>query len=97
MLFIDCLTTTLAPLKPFPTPPASIGPTIETTEFLGQTERDVHPFTTFINHLFVYPLALNFDSQKLFSRARNIAVFIELRDTDGEGSKPIPVKLFLVK
>lgn len=67
---------------------------MEIAEFLGQTERDVYPFTTFINHLFIYPLALNFDSQKLFSRARNIAILIELRDTDAEGSKSIPVSLF---
>lgn len=71
---------------------------MEITEFLGGTvERDVYPFTTFINHLFVYPLTLNFDSQKLFSRARNLAVVIELRDTDGEGAQPLPVWVFWAK
>lgn len=74
-------------------PPATFGPTLEITEFLGTTERDVYPFTTFINHLFVYPLLLNFDSQKLFSRARNLAVVIELRDTDAEGAQPLPVNI----
>lgn len=59
---------------------------------MGTTEH-VHPFTTFINHLFIYPLMLNFDSQKLFSRARNIAVIIELRDSDAEGAKPLSVSL----
>lgn len=86
----DSLTTTLSQLKPFPNPPTS-DPSFELTEFVGTTERDVHPFTTFINHLFVYPLALNFDSQKLFSRARNIAVIVELRDSDAEGAKPLTV------
>lgn len=80
------------PLKPFPTPPKS-EPTYEICEFLGSTDRDVHPYTTFINHLFIYPLALNFDNQKLFSRARNIAVIIELRDSDVEGAKPLPVRV----
>lgn len=61
------------------------------TEFHGSAEREVHPFTTFINHLYVYPLSLNFDSQKLFSRARNLAVLVELRDSDAEGAKAIPV------
>lgn len=88
--FADCLTTTHMPLKPFPVPPVA-EPTFEITEFLGTNDRDVYPYTTFRNHLFVYPLTLNFDSQKLFSRARNIAVVVELRESDAEGSKPLPV------
>lgn len=55
------------------------------------TERDVHPFTTFMNHLYVYPQSLSFDSQKLFSRARNIAVILEVKESDGEESKSLPV------
>lgn len=82
------------PLKPFPIPPKS-EPTQEICEFLGIAERDVYPFTTFINHLFIYPLVLNFDNQKLFSRARNIAVIVELRDSDVEGTKPLPVCLIV--
>lgn len=78
----------MAPLRPFPIPPKA-EPTIEVTEFTGTNERDVYPFTTFVNHLFVYPLMLSFDSQKIFSRARNIAVVVELRDSDGEKSKPL--------
>ncbi|XP_055683113.1 dedicator of cytokinesis protein 9 isoform X1 [Lutzomyia longipalpis] len=82
----NCLSTTLAPLKPFPVPPVK-EVTQEISEFSGVGERDAHPFANFQNHLFVYPLSLNFDSQKLFSRARNIAVVIELRDSDAEGAK----------
>ncbi|XP_055386706.1 dedicator of cytokinesis protein 9 isoform X2 [Condylostylus longicornis] len=84
----NCLTSTLAPLKPFPLPPQR-DPTIEISEFLGTYERDIHPFTTFVNHLYVYPISLLFDSQKLFSRARNITVVIELRDSDDENSVPL--------
>lgn len=65
------------------------------TEFLGTLERDIYPYTTFVNHLFVYPLALNFDGQKLFSRARNIAVTVELRDNDLDGSHPLEVCIFI--
>lgn len=79
------------PLKPFPIPPKSDS-TLEVCEFLGSTDRDVYPFTTFINHIFIYPLVLNFDNQKLFSRARNIAVIVELRDSDADGTKPLPVR-----
>ena len=87
---LDCLTTTLAPIKPFPQPPTE-EPTIETTEFPGTSERDLYPFTTFVNHLFLYPQSLSFESQKLFSRARNIAVLIELRSGDCDDAKPIEV------
>lgn len=86
---LDCLTTTLMPLKPFPMPPPG-PPSLEVTEFTCTPDRDLHPFTTFVNHLFLYPLCLSFDSQKLFSRARNIAVLIELRDSDNDAAKPIP-------
>lgn len=88
----NCLTTTLMPLKQFPIPPVA-EPTFEIAEFSGTSERDVHPYTTFINHLYIYPLTLNFDSQKLFSRARNIAILIELKDSDADGAKPIPVNI----
>lgn len=64
---------------------------LEITEFQSTCERDCHPYTTFCNHLFVYPLSLQFDSQKLFSRARNITVVVELRDSDKENSKPLKV------
>ena len=84
------MTTTLAPLKPFPLPPIK-EPSFEISEFLGNSDRDIYPFTTFVNHLYVYPIALSFDSQKLFSRARNITVIIELRDSDGDDSKALKV------
>uniref|UniRef100_A0A336LXY2 CSON007578 protein n=2 Tax=Culicoides sonorensis TaxID=179676 RepID=A0A336LXY2_CULSO len=85
----NSLTTTLAPIKPFPMPVAA-EPSIEICEFLGATDKDVYPFTTFVNHLYVYPLALNFENQKLFSRARNIAVLIELRENDSEKAVALP-------
>lgn len=84
------MTTSLAPLKQFPVPPPS-DPTLEITEFEGSSEKDVHPYTTFLNHLYVYPLSLNFDTQKMFTRARNIACAIEVKDSDTVDSKPIQV------
>jgi hypothetical protein len=82
----NCLTTALVPLKAFPVPP-STEPTIEVAEFEASSERDVHPYTTFVNHLYVYPLNLNFDTQKMFARARNIACLVELRDSDNEEAR----------
>ncbi|XP_055642537.1 dedicator of cytokinesis protein 9 isoform X3 [Toxorhynchites rutilus septentrionalis] len=84
----NCLTTTLVPLKPFPSPP-SADPTLEITEFVSSSEQHLNPYASFVNHLYVYPLHLNYDSQKVFSRARNIAVLVELRDSDTAEAKSI--------
>lgn len=79
-------------MKPFPVPPTS-KPTFEITEFTGGSEREVHPYTTFVNHFYVYPISLSFDSQKLFSRARNITVIVELRENDNENSQGLNVSI----
>lgn len=78
------------PIKPFTIPPEE-DPTIEVTEFTGTSEREIYPYSSFMNHLYVYPISLNFETQKIFSRARNIAVTIELRDSDNLDAKPIEV------
>ena len=80
----------MGPLKPFPMPPKS-EVTLEITEFQTSTEKDVHPYTTYINHLYVYPQNLLFDTQKVFSRARNIACIVEMRDSDNEKTEPLRV------
>uniref|UniRef100_A0A182K3W5 Dedicator of cytokinesis protein 9 n=1 Tax=Anopheles christyi TaxID=43041 RepID=A0A182K3W5_9DIPT len=84
----NCLTNSLVPLNPFPVPPCA-DPTLEMTEFANNSEQYLHPFVHFVNHLFVYPLHLNYDSQKIFSRARNLAVIVELRDSDTAEAKSI--------
>lgn len=89
---LDCLTTSLLPLKPFPLPPTN-EPSIEVMEFEGSSEKEIHPYSTFINHLYVYPQSLNFDTQKTFTRARNIACTIELRHSDNEEAKGLQVNL----
>lgn len=73
--------------------PPVVEPTLELSEFQSTSERDINPYTTFVNHFFVYPIGLSFDSQKVFSRARNITVIIELRETDGDDSKALKVKI----
>uniref|UniRef100_A0A023F2T5 Putative ph domain-containing protein n=1 Tax=Triatoma infestans TaxID=30076 RepID=A0A023F2T5_TRIIF len=81
----NCLTSSLCPLKPFPVPPAC-EPTIEVAELSPET----HPYTAFTNHLYVYPQSLAFDAQKSFSRARNIACIVQLRDSDQANCQPLP-------
>lgn len=92
-LFLDTLSTSLAVLKPFPLPPTS-EPTLEVAEFESTSEKDVHPYTIYINHLYVYPQTLCFDAQKIFTRARNIACIVELRDDDSENAMPLRVRVF---
>lgn len=86
----DCLTTSLNAIKPFPSPPVDV-PTFEVSEFSGSSERDLNPYTTFLNHLYVYPLSLAFECQKIFSRARNIAVTVEVRNSDELDAKSLEV------
>ena len=92
VLFLDCLTTSLNAIKPFPSPPID-EPTLEVAEFPGSSERDLSPYVTFLNHLYIYPLSLSFESQKIFSRARNIAVTVEVRNSDEIDAKPLEVSL----
>jgi dedicator of cytokinesis protein 9/10/11 len=66
---------------------------LEIAEFPSTSERDLNPYTTFLNHLYVYPLSLSFESQKIFSRARNIAVTVEVKTSDDLETKPLEVSL----
>ncbi|XP_026481569.1 dedicator of cytokinesis protein 9-like [Ctenocephalides felis] len=84
----NCLTTSLIPLRPFPNPP-TCEPTIEIAEFQSPSDRDVHPYTVFTNHLYVYPQSLMFDTPKIFNRARNIGCIVELRDSDAKDAQPL--------
>ncbi|XP_058060238.1 dedicator of cytokinesis protein 9 [Anopheles bellator] len=84
----NCLTNSLVPLNPFPSPPVA-DPTLEVAEFANTSEQYLHPYVHFVNHLYIYPLHLSYDSQKIFSRARNIAVIVELRDSDTTEAKSI--------
>ncbi|XP_072936312.1 dedicator of cytokinesis protein 9 [Epargyreus clarus] len=83
----NCMTSAYAALKPFPLPPAS-PLTLELATLNVEAEQ---PYAAFVHHLYVRPLSLNFESQKMFARARNIACSIELRDCDSGDNKPMQV------
>ncbi|XP_052757821.1 dedicator of cytokinesis protein 9 isoform X1 [Galleria mellonella] len=83
----NCMTSAYAALKPFPLPPTS-PLTLELATLNVEPEQ---PYAAFIHHLYVRPLALNFESQKMFARARNIACSVELRDSDTGDNKPLQV------
>lgn len=84
----NSLTSALVPVVPFPMPPTK-DPTLEIQQFPNEVAADSHPFYSYLNHLYVYPRNLKFDSQKTFAKARNISCCIELRDKDEDGTKPL--------
>lgn len=83
------LTTCWTAVKPFHIPPSQDYPTIEIAEFFP----DAQPQVAYINHMYVYPLSLAFDTQKNISRARNITCMVQLFGCDDGMSKPINVIL----
>ncbi|XP_038049976.1 dedicator of cytokinesis protein 9-like isoform X5 [Patiria miniata] len=84
----NCLTSSLIPTMPWPEPPLA-PPTLEVEEFLPEKGDLSQPFTTYTNNLYVYPVQLKYDSQKTFTKARNIALCVEFRDSDDEGAQPL--------
>lgn len=84
----NSLTPSLVPVEPFPIPPKR-DPTLEIQQFPTEVAADSHPFCSYLNHLYVYPRSLKYDSQKTFAKARNISCCVELRDRDEDGTKPL--------
>ncbi|XP_068733995.1 dedicator of cytokinesis protein 9-like isoform X4 [Montipora capricornis] len=91
----NCLTSSLLPIKPWDESSGVIRPTVEVEEFCQSCPEAAHPHTAYVNNLYVYPLSLNYSNQKVFSKARNISVKIEFRDSDDEHSRPLKVKIKL--
>lgn len=84
----NVMTSSLVPVKPWDDS-LSVLPTVEVEEFCQTCPDAAHPHTTYVNNLYVYPLSLNYSNQKVFSKARNISVKIEFRDSDDENAKPL--------
>ncbi|XP_050675433.1 dedicator of cytokinesis protein 9-like [Leptidea sinapis] len=81
----NCMTSSYAALKPFPLPP-TMPLTLELATFNLEPEQ---PYAAYVHHLYVRPLTVNLESQKVFVRARNIACTIELKDSDTGDVKPL--------
>ncbi|PVD19166.1 hypothetical protein C0Q70_21731 [Pomacea canaliculata] len=84
----NTLTSSMVPVKPFADPPGC-ELSIEVEEFVSEKASLCSTFDYFLNNLYVYPLSLKYDNQKLFAKARNIACCIELRDSDDERAAPL--------
>ncbi|KAK3513098.1 hypothetical protein QTP70_000974 [Hemibagrus guttatus] len=84
----NSVTSSYVPVKPFED--CSLhAPTVEVDEFLQDSAKFARPYRVYKNHIYVYPKHLKYDSQKSFAKARNIAVYVEFRNSDEEHAKPL--------
>ncbi|KAK1790469.1 hypothetical protein P4O66_014004 [Electrophorus voltai] len=84
----NCVTSSYVPLKPFEDC-SLYAATVEVDEFLHDSAKFAQPYRVYKNHIYVYPRHLKYDSQKSFAKARNIAVYVEFRNSDDECAKPL--------
>uniref|UniRef100_A0A8C2ZDH2 Dedicator of cytokinesis 11 n=1 Tax=Cyclopterus lumpus TaxID=8103 RepID=A0A8C2ZDH2_CYCLU len=82
--FSNTVTSSYVPVKPFEDGCERVS--VEVEEFLPDEAKYNYPFTTYKNQLYICPLQLKYDNQKTFTKARNIAVCIQFRDSDEEGA-----------
>ncbi|XP_034713258.1 dedicator of cytokinesis protein 11 [Etheostoma cragini] len=85
--FSNTVTSSYVPVKPFEDGCERVS--VEVEEFLPEEAKYNYPFTTYKNQLYIFPLQLKYDNQKTFTKARNIAVCIQFRDSDEEGATPL--------
>ncbi|NXQ53457.1 DOC11 protein, partial [Anthoscopus minutus] len=85
--FTNCFTASYIPIKPFEKSCVDIA--VEVEELVPEVAKYCYPFTVYKNHLYVYPLHLKYENQKVFAKARNIAVCVEFRDSDEADARPL--------
>ncbi|XP_062853748.1 dedicator of cytokinesis protein 9 [Trichomycterus rosablanca] len=83
----NCVTPSYIPVHPYDSNEG--GPLLEVEEFVPCIAKCSQPFTTYNNHLYVYPKHLTYDNQKSFAKARNIAVCVMFKDSDEEDAQPL--------
>uniref|UniRef100_A0A8C5EWH8 Dedicator of cytokinesis 10 n=1 Tax=Gopherus evgoodei TaxID=1825980 RepID=A0A8C5EWH8_9SAUR len=84
----NCVTSSFIPIKPFYNTEEH-QPTVEVEEFIQESTKYSRPYRVYKNQIYVYPKHLKYDSQKCFSKARNITVCIEVKSSDEGGAKPM--------
>ena len=62
------MTSSLHPVKPFLGHEYDYSVSLEVDEFLPQEAHLCSTFDSYVNHLYVYPLSLKYDSQKIFTK-----------------------------
>ncbi|XP_069474277.1 dedicator of cytokinesis protein 10 isoform X2 [Ambystoma mexicanum] len=84
----NCVTSSFIPVKPFQATEKH-PPTVEVEEFGQVSTKYSQPYRTYKNQIYLYPKHLKYDSQRSFSKARNIMVCIEFKSSDDEGAHPL--------
>lgn len=63
---LDCVTASYIPIKPFEKSCENIA--VEVEELVPEVAKYCYPFTVYKNHLYVYPLHLKYENQKVFAK-----------------------------
>lgn len=63
----DTLTSSLVPVRPFTDSPGE-PITKEIAEFVPDEAQYAHPYTSYVNHVYVYPKSLKYDGQRVFPK-----------------------------
>lgn len=71
---VDSMTSSLIPVRPFDDK-TKIQPTLEVQEFVPAIPEAVHPYVVYINNFYVYPLMLNFNNQKVYSKVQEFKFY----------------------
>ena len=74
LYFVDCFTPALVPVKPF-SRQNEIPSSLEIQEFSAEKPDLASPFTSYLNHLYVSPISINYSNQKAFSKVMCLIFF----------------------
>lgn len=74
----DCFTASYVPIKPFEKGCEDVA--VEVEELVPEVAKYCYPFTVYKNHLYVYPLHLKYENQKVFAKVRDLGSHLG-RDT----------------
>lgn len=64
------MTASYIPIKPFEKSCEDIA--VEVEEFIPEVTKYCYPFTVYKNHLYVYPLHLKYENQKVFAKVGDL-------------------------
>ena len=64
VLLLDCYSPSLIPLKPF-SRSDDVDASLEIQTFCQQKNETVAPNTDYVNNFYIYPISLNYTSQKI--------------------------------
>lgn len=70
------MTPSLLPVRPF-NDKSKIQPTLEVQEFVPAIPEAVYPHMVYVNNFYVYPLMLNFNNQKVYSKVIRIRCVVD--------------------